>query len=88
MLFVDDVTHLLFVVLDGGGTFHFMRGYSCVCSLVQNLSNLATSSMQVSCKFLASFLQVSCKFLASFVLKLVSEREWIVFMYAQIFLCM
>jgi hypothetical protein len=34
--FINDVTHLLFVVLtvkDGGGSFHFMRGYSCVCTV-------------------------------------------------------
>jgi hypothetical protein len=61
MLFVDNVTHLLFILLavkDGGGSFHFTRGYSCVCSLVQNLSSLATSSIQAPYKLRTSSVQV------------------------------
>jgi hypothetical protein len=54
VLFVDDITHLLFVILDGGGSFHFMRGYSCVC--------IGTELIKFGYKLRASFLQVSCKF--------------------------
>jgi hypothetical protein len=53
---------ILNLYLNETGSFLCMRGYSCVCSLVQNLTS-----------FFASFLQVSCKFLASFVFKLASE---------------
>jgi hypothetical protein len=47
----------------------------CVCSLVQNRTNLGASSRQVPDKFWTSFGQVR----TSFVLKLVRERDWIVF---------
>jgi hypothetical protein len=36
-------------------SFLFMCGYSCVCSLVQNLTSLATSSLQAPYKLRTSF---------------------------------
>jgi hypothetical protein len=45
----------------------------CVCTLVQNWTNLGASSGQVLDKFQTSFGQVW----TSFVLKLVHEGEWI-----------
>ncbi len=43
------------VGFDGNGSFLFMHGYSCVCSLVQNLTSLAKSSVQAPYKLHASF---------------------------------
>jgi hypothetical protein len=47
------------VGLGRSGSFLFMHGYSCVCSLVQNLTSLVTSSLQAPYKLL---LQAPYKF--------------------------
>jgi hypothetical protein len=61
--------------------YYLFADICCVCSLVQNLSSLATSSIR---EFHTSSVLAPYKF----VLKLVPEQDWIISIYAWIFLCM